>query len=349
MPTLVLMLPGRLSTRTGGYGYDRQIVAGLRGSGWTVEVVELDGSFPRPTRSALDHAAQALAAIPDDTAVLIDGLALGAMPAEVERERSRLRLLAVVHHPLARESGIGADAAAALEASERRALAAVRRVVVTSPATRDALAAYGVDRERVAVIEPGTGRAPLARGSGSRMLHLLAVGSVVPRKGHEVLIRALAQCDRENWRLTCVGSLDRHPETAERLRSLIQENGLGGRVRLVGEVTESEMAGYYDGADVFVLPTLYEGYGMAVAEALACGLPVISTVTGAIGDLAAGAGILVPPSDPDALAAALLQMMTVPGLRDRLAAGARDARERLPRWDDASRRMAEVVSVELQR
>jgi glycosyltransferase involved in cell wall biosynthesis len=319
------MVPGRLSTPTGGYGYDRQIVAGLRGSGWAVEVVELDSSFPRPTRSALDHAAQALAAIPDDTAVLIDGLALGAMPAEVERERSRLRLLAIVHHPLARESGIGADVAAALEASERRALAAVRRVVVTSPATRDALAAYGVDRER------------------------LAVGSVVPRKGYDVLIRALAQCDRENWRLTCVGSLDRHPETAEHVRGLIQENGLGGRVRLVGEVTESEMAGYYDGADVFVLPTLYEGYGMAVAEALARGLPVISTATGAIGDLTAGAGILVPPSDPDALAAALLRVMTVPGLRDRLAAGARDARERLPRWDDANRKMAEVVSVELQR
>jgi glycosyltransferase involved in cell wall biosynthesis len=349
MPTLVLMLPGRLSTPTGGYGYDRRIVAGLRGSGWSVEVVELDGSFPRPTRSALDYAARALAAIPNDTAVLIDGLALGAMPAEVEREQSRLRLLAIVHHPLARESGIGADVAAALAASERRALAAVRRVVVTSAATRDALAGYGVGRERIDVIEPGTDRVPLARGSGSRMLQLLAVGSMVPRKGYEVLIRALAECAGENWRLTCVGSLDRHPETAERVRGLIEEHGLGGRVLLVGKVTELEMAGYYDGADVFVLPTLYEGYGMAVAEALARGLPVISTATGAIGDMTAGAGILVPPSDPDALAAALLQLMTVPGLRDRLAEGARAARERLPRWDDASRRMAEVVSVELQR
>lgn len=343
------MLPGRLETPTGGYGYDRRIAAGLRDSGWSVEVVELDSSFPRPTRSALDHAARALAAIPDDTAVLIDGLALGAMPLEVERERSRLRLLAIVHHPLARESGIGLEVAKALEASERRALAAVRRVVVTSSATRDALASYGVGYHRVAVIEPGTDRVPVARGSGSPTLHLLTVGSLVPRKGHEVLIGALAQLRAENWCVTCVGSLDRHPETVERVRALIREHGLGERVSLVGEVEELEMAAYYDGADLFVLPTLYEGYGMAVAEALARGLPVISTATGAIGEMTAGASILVPPSDPDALAAALVQVMTIPGLRDRLAAGARVARERLPRWNEASRKMAEVVSVEFQR
>ena len=343
------MVPGRLETPTGGYGYDRRIVAGLRASGWSVEVVELDGSFPQPSRSALDRAARALAAIPDDTAVLIDGLALGAMPAEVERERSRLRLLAIVHHPLARESGIGLEIASALDASERRALAAVRRVVVTSPATREALASYGVDCDRVVVIEPGTDRAPVARGSGGATVHLLTVGSLVPRKGHDVLIGALARLRGENWCLTCVGSLDRHPETAERVRQLIHAHGLGERVSLVGEVPESEMAGYYARADVFVLPTLYEGYGMAVAEALARGLPVISTATGAIAEIAAGAGLLVPPGDPDALAGALLQVMTIPGLRDRLAAGARVARERLPRWDDASRRMAEVVSVEIQR
>jgi len=164
MPRLVLVVPGRIDTRTGGYGYDRRIAAGLRELGWTVDVVELEESFPRPTKAALDHAARTLATIPDDTVVVLDGLALGAMPVEVEREQARLRLIAIVHHPLALETGIDPQLAAALDASERRALAAMRRVVVTSRATGRAVAGYGVDVDRIAVVEPGTDWVPLSHG-----------------------------------------------------------------------------------------------------------------------------------------------------------------------------------------
>jgi hypothetical protein len=125
VPALVFLVPGPIETRTGGYGYDRRIADGLRGAGWDVRIAELDTSFPQPTPAALEHAARTLAAIPDGSRVVIDGLALGAMPMEAEREQVRLRLMALVHHPLARETGLAAGRAAALEQSERRALACV--------------------------------------------------------------------------------------------------------------------------------------------------------------------------------------------------------------------------------
>jgi glycosyltransferase involved in cell wall biosynthesis len=362
MPALVLILPGRLDTLTGGYGYDRSIVAGLRDVGWSVIVRELDGSFPFPTPAALDDAGCVLAAIEDDATVLIDGLALGAMAVEAEREATRLRLVALVHHPLAAETGLDPAAADALEASERRALAATRHVVVTSQATAAALTSYGVPRDCVTVIEPGTDRAPLARSyqpfalspSSSALrpqpVALLCVASLVPRKGHDVLFRALAAMSAHDWRLTCVGSLDHDPSMVERLRAQLRADGLTDRVQLVGEMDAAALAAQYDGADVFVLPTFYEGYGMAVAEALARGIPVVSTPTGAIADLVGlgqadhAAGVLVPSGDAAALAAALSRIVADRELRRQLAEGARRVRDLLPTWTDAAALMARVLS-----
>src|SRR5262249_3798404 len=145
---------------------------------------------------------------------------------------------------------------------ERRALAAVRMVIVTSEATAHRLADYGVERGRIAVVEPGTDPAPLATGSRGGALHLLCVATLVPRKGHELLIEALATLRDRRWRLTCVGSVHRDPDTVERVRALMNSHDLDARTELAGEMEPRELAGYYDGADVFVLPTFYEGYGM---------------------------------------------------------------------------------------
>jgi glycosyltransferase involved in cell wall biosynthesis len=344
MRSLVLIVPGNLETVTGGYAYDRRMVGALRDRGWSVGVRELDDSFPRPTSAARDQAARVLAAIPDGSSVLIDGLALGAMPAEVEREAARLRLIALVHHPLAAETGIDGDTAVALEASERRALAAASLVVVTSRATAVELERYGVAPDRIVVVEPGTDRAPLARGSHGAALHLLCVAALIPRKGHEVLFQALAMMQQLEWRLTCAGSLERDPATAERLRGRLRSDGLEERVMLTGEVDAPTLATLYDDTDLFVLPTLHEGYGMAVAEALARGLPVVGTPTGAIADLIApSAGVLVPPGDSRALAAALALVLGEARVRDQLTQGARRVREGLPSWEDASARMSEAL------
>ena len=344
MAPVVLLVPGSLETRTGGYEYDRRMVHGLRRRGWAVDVETLDGGFPTPTATARVNAARRLAAIPDRTTVLIDGLALGALPDEVHRVADRLRVVALVHHPLAAETGLDATLAARLRASERRALAAARCVVVTSQATATTIACeYGVAMERIAVVEPGTEPRPLATGSADGALHMVCVATLVPRKGHEILLGALADVVPCHWRLTCAGSATLPGSTADRLQAQVHTRGLAGRVTLAGEADALTLAALYDSADLFVLPTLHEGYGMAVAEALACGLPVVSTATGAIPDLVGDAGLIVPPGDRHALVLALARMMDDQVFRGRCARAARHIRHRLPTWTAAVTKMAAAL------
>ena len=346
---LVVVVPGDLQTLTGGYAYDRRMIAGLRDRGWTVDVREIDGSFPAPTPAALAHAARVLGEIPDGATVIIDGLAFGAMPAEAERERDRLRLIALVHHPIAAEAGIDAALAARLNASERRALACARQVIVTSRATAKMLAAYDVPADRIVVVEPGTDRPPATSrqspatasqppATSHQPPRLLCVATVIPRKGHDILFRALATLRDVQWRLTCVGGLERDPALTTRLRAQVRADGLEDRVTFAGEMSRATLDAEYARADLFVLPTLYEGYGMVVAEALAHGVPVVSTATGGIEELVRGArlqpdlsaGLLVPPGDADALASALRRVLTDASLRAQLTRGAQLARDRIP-------------------
>lgn len=346
---VTVIVPGDLETRTGGYGYDRRIIGGLRAIGWSVRVVLLDESFPFPTTAARAEAAAALAAIADGEVTIIDGLALGALPDEAAAHASRLPVVALVHHPLALETGLTAAKAATLEASERRALTAARHVVVTSRATAATLSRYDVAPTRITTIEPGTDPAPLARihrqhPAGEAPLNLLCVATLTPRKGYEILLDALASVPSDNWTLRCAGSTDRDETTMARVRARLANPRLAPRVDLVGDLGPAALGAEYDRADIFVLATLYEGYGMAVAEALARGLPVVSTATGAIEDLVGvDGGLVVAPGDPAAFAAALTRVLADGDLRARLAAGARCVRDRLPTWDAAAARMAEVL------
>jgi glycosyltransferase involved in cell wall biosynthesis len=341
---IAVVVPGSIAQRSGGYEYDRRIVAGLRARGWVVDVHEIVGAFPRPSAAALETAAQTLAAISNDSIVLVDGLAFGAMPAEVERERGRLNFAALVHLPLAAHVGINRQEADRFEQSERRALAAARACIVTGTATVEALEAYGVRPEQIAVVEPGTDRAPLARGSRNP-LHLVSVAALTAGKGHEILLRALARLSQRAWHLTCAGSLDRDPATATRVRQLVDAEPLGKRVALVGELDATELSALYDSADVFVHASLHETYGMVVAEALARGVPVVASATGAIPNLVGpDAGLVVPPGDVAALEGALSSVIDDADVRDRLAAGARRVRDRLPTWDAAADRMANLLA-----
>ena len=344
MRPLAMVVPGRLDTPTGGYGYDRRMVEGLSRHGWAVEVCELDDSFPEPTAAAVAHADRVFADRPEGTTVLVDGLALGAMPEVIERAAARLRIVAIVHLPLGADISIDPQTAARRAAAERRALAAAALIVVTGRATRTLLAQYGIVDGRLIVIEPGTARARLARGSRGAPLELLTVATLNPTKGHDILMAALASMRHRPWHVTCAGSLNRDPATAERVCAAIRELGLGDRVTLAGELDTVTLDQYYDRADVFVLATRQETYGMAVAEALARGLPVVATTTGAIPDLVgAEAGLLVPPGDTRALAAALETIVGDGELRAQLAAGARRVRERLTDWEHACGAMSAAL------
>jgi glycosyltransferase involved in cell wall biosynthesis len=220
--------------------------------------------------------------------------------------------------------------------------------VVVGRVLIDVVAEYGIERDRVALVEPGTDRAPLARGSPpGRALHLVTVAALNPGKGHDVLFRALSTLRDRPWRLTCAGSTTRHTSTAERLQSMLSEMRLTDRVTLAGELDGPAIAALYDGADFAVLPTLSETYSLAAAEALARGLPVVGSVTGAIPDLVGrdgeAAGLLVRPGDVDGLTDALAKVMDDSCLRTRLTEGARRVRDRLRTWDEAAREMASLM------
>lgn len=343
---LHIVVPGELSTVTGGYEYVRHMIDGLRNLGWRIEVLQLDASFPQPSGAALLDAERQLAALDADTLTLIDGLALGAMPDIARRQAQRLRLLALVHHPLALETGLPSALARQLRSSERQALAAVRHVIVTSPGTREVLATYDVTPQRISVAEPGVDSvSPRLRRRTTQQtpLHLLCVATLTPRKDHASLLQALASLSFP-WTLSCVGDATRHPDTTKQLHGLIEKHGLQDRVALHGKVSPAALDAQLDAADLFVLPTRFEGYGMAVAQALAAGLPVISTHTGSIPQLVApDAGIVVPPGDLDALRAALLAAF-VPQRFNELAAGAYRVSALLGDWPRASQRLATILT-----
>ena len=337
MPALTFVVAGPLHACTGGSVYNRRMAESLARRGWTVDVHELDDSFPFPTTEALRHSAAVMAGIPSGRLVLVDGLAFGAIPDVIEPASGRLRFLALVHLPLAAAVGLAPSAAAALAQSERRALAHAARVIVTGARTQALMAACGLLHDDVVVVEPGTNPAELAAGSGSADVHLLTVATLNPGKGHEVLIDALAALGHRRWRLTCVGSLTRHPETVEAVRTSIARHDLEGHVSLAGELNAADLDVCFHRVDVMVLASLRETFGMAVAEALARGLPVVATATGAIPDLVGDeAGLVVPPGDVRALTAALSRIIDDAALRARCAAGAQRVRERLPGWDAAA-------------
>lgn len=330
-------VPGSLDTPTGGYAYDKRIIGELRRQGWDVDVIDLGEGFPKPSASQLAHAGDLLAAAKSDRPIVVDGLAFGVMDETAAALGANRKLIALVHHPLAWESGIAKDEAARLLASERRALRHVRHVIVTSPATKRLVAEeYGVSASDITVALPGSERIEIRPRSDDGIVSLLAVGSLVPRKGYDVLVAALATMKDLPWQLAIAGDPVRDPAAAEKLKSEIARRGLGDRVALLGAVPDERLAALYAEADAFVLASRFEGYGMAYAEAIAHGLPVIATRTGAVPEtVPRDAALFVPPDDAAALAHALRGLIGDKALRARLSDGARSAATRLPTWTES--------------
>jgi glycosyltransferase involved in cell wall biosynthesis len=337
-PHLAFAVPGDLATPTGGYSYDRRIIQELRELGWQVDVADIGDDFPFPSTAQRATALAILSAVPVGCPIVLDGLAFGALP-EAGALRCRTPLIALVHQPLALDPGLDATQADSFRETERTALAAAARVVVTSEATaRIVMADYDVPSQRISVVRPGNDPVPPAPGSDDGVVRLLSVGSVVPVKGYDLLIAAVAMLTDMPWRLTIAGDRTRNPAAAAQLDADIKAHGLGDRVAVLGAVPPERIIELFLASDVFVLASRFEGYGMALAEAIAHGLPVVSTTAGAIPDtVPAGAGLLVPPDDAAALAQALRRLIGDPAERRRLATNARAAATRLPTWQDSAR------------
>jgi glycosyltransferase involved in cell wall biosynthesis len=337
---------------SGGNVYDRRVCEELAGLGWTVHEHLVPGDWPQPDHVALAGLAATFSELPDDASVLVDGLLASGADDVVVPAAARLRLVVLLHMPLGeRDDDGGLDEAGA---RERRVLAAASGVVVTSEWARRRLAhLYRLEAGRVHVAAPGVDTGDLAGGSRPGGV-LLCVAAVVPAKGHDLLLAALARVADLSWRCICVGALDLDPAHVGSLHGQAERSSIGERVHFAGVMGRDELARTFVGADLLVLPSCAETYGMVVAEALAHALPVVATDVGgvreALGDDHAGpAGILVPPGDEAALAGILRSWLEDPRLRTRLRAGARERRLTLAGWDTTARSIAAALTHEPHR
>jgi glycosyltransferase involved in cell wall biosynthesis len=339
-----LIVPSPFDTVSGGYGYDRRIVAGLRGLARTVDVVELIGDFPIADDFARDSACTAWDRLPPDSKPVIDGLALPAFRG-LDDAISARGSVGLIHHPLSLETGLSEATQAMLADVERRLFTRLSRLIVTSDMTAETVATrFQIPPERIRVVTPGTDDAPRSPGSGGPVCEILSVGTLIPRKGHDVLLRALARLFDLNWHLTIVGSPDRDQPHAHGLIALAERLGIAGRVTFAGELVGDALQAAWQRADLFALATWYEGYGMAIAEALKRGLPVVVTAGGAAGNLITPeSGCVCPPGDRDQVSKSLRRVIFGDDLRREMAEHAWRLGQTLPSWQTQTARFAEAL------
>ena len=330
---------------SGGNTYDRRLCDLLAADGWSVSVRGVAGEWPwagEESREALDRAVRG---VPDGSVALVDGLVASAVPEVMVPAARRLRLVVLMHMPIGRR-GAGDDSFG----REGAVVGAAAAVVTTSAWSRDwLLEAYGLDPARVHVARPGVEAAARAPGSADGR-HLLCVGAVTPVKGHDVLLAALTRIADLEWRCLCVGALTRDGDFVDELSRDIRTAGLDDRFVLTGPRTGPELEATYAEADVLVLASRAETYGMVVTEALARGLPVVAPGVGgvpeALGETSDGQrpGLLLPPDDPHALADSLRRWLSDPDLRRGLREAAARRRAGLAGWSETAGRVADVLT-----
>jgi glycosyltransferase involved in cell wall biosynthesis len=333
--------PGRPS---GGNTYDRRICQGLIALGWSLHPHFAPGSWPTPDATARAALTVLIGRIPDGAIVLLDGLIASTVPDVLVPQALRLHLVVLVHMPM------GLDNQIVPSDTEQAVLSAAAAVITTSPWTTDLLLSrYRLPPDRVHVAEPGVDRVELATGTAAGGA-LLCVAAVAPHKGHDVLFAGLATITDLPWRCACVGTLDRDPAFVDSLVRQSRAAGIDDRISLVGPRTGADMDEVYAAADLVVVASRAETYGMVVTEALARGVPVAATAVGGL-PLAMGTaddgtrpGLLVPPGEATALGSALRRWLGEPELRQRLRSAARQRRARLADWSVTSGRIARVLT-----
>ena len=327
---------------SGGNAYDRRICRGLSAIGWSVLEHPVSGSWPIPDPAARATLAGVLAGLADGAVVLLDGLIASATPDVLLPESGRLRLVVLVHMPL------GADPDT--RSREQQVLTAAAAVITTSRWTEHLLLdRYALPPKKINAAPPGVDPAGISPGTDSGS-ELLCVAAVSAHKGHDVLLAALSTIADLSWNCVCVGSVTRDPGFVQRLDRQAISHGVGDRLRFTGPRTGADLAAAYAAADVLVLASRGETYGMVVTEALARGLPVIATAVGGIPEaLGHGPGgelpgLLVPPDEPAALAAALRRWLGEPDLRQRLRQSAAERRNTLTDWSVTAQQIAAVLA-----
>jgi glycosyltransferase involved in cell wall biosynthesis len=340
MREVIFAIPGDLNTPTGGYRYDKRVIEELPALGWSVKHLQLSSEFPSPSEKALLATAKALSEIPAGALVMIDGLALGAIP-RATLTSLRARLVALCHHPLAFETGLSTDRIDYLHRTEREALARAIATIATSRSTATLLAReFNVAEEDLTVAEPGTEPAARAKGNAAPP-RLLSVGAITRRKGHDTLAKALGRIRDLNWEWHIAGSTDRDAIAMKALETEIENGKIKERTKLLGPLDDAGLEKEYSSASLFVLPSHFEGYGMAFTEALARGLPVVAGSGGALVEtVPKDAGVFVTPGNFGELALTLRRLLTSPDEISKRADAAWQYAQQLPRWSDTAKLIA---------
>jgi glycosyltransferase involved in cell wall biosynthesis len=333
---------------SGGNLYDRRVCDGLAALGWAVHEHAIADAWPRLGWEGHAALARTVEQIPDGAVVLLDGLIASPAPEALVPHAGRLRQVVLVHMPLGHRPANGGPRA--VRGREGAVLAAATGVVTTSGWSRRRLEElYELPTGRIHVAEPGVDAAGLAPGTDAGDA-LLCVAAVTPEKGHDVLLDALSTAKDLPWRCACVGSLDRDRAFADGVRRRARDGGLGDRVRFAGPRTGPELDRAYAAADLLVLASHAETYGMVVTEALARGLPVVAAEVGGVteavghGEDGTRPGLLVAPGDPAALGGALRAWLGDAELRERLRRAARERRATLREWPTTAAVVAGVLA-----
>ena len=341
------IVPGDPDQATGGYRYVKRLAEALADTGRGVHRLGLDGQFPLPDGQARESMDRTLNKLPDGSPVVLDGLAMCAMPEVLARHQKRLRLIALVHHPLADETGLSAEQQESLFQLEKQALAEVESVITTSPYTARRLADFAVPETVITTIEPGVDAPAQSSGrdySASGPYRILCVAHLSPRKAQVDLLEALAGLTYMPWHLTLAGSPDRDPDYGATVARAIEDLALESRVTLAGEVTGDQLTRLYEEAHLFVLPSRYEGYGMVIDEALAAGLPVICSDGGALAETGRRPGIRqYLAGNIEQLRGNLAEWLGNPQAMEQAAGRARQTSNTLRSWRNAAEELAKLL------
>lgn len=329
------IIPGDIDTPTGGYRYDRAIIEEWRKLNLDVDLISLPGDYPFPSEKDIEAAFPILDAAFDADICVIDGLAGGCAPELIEHCAKQMPVVALIHHPLALENGLSDMQAKTLEEKEREGLAFTKAVATSSPTTKETVhSLFKYPADKIQSILPGMERDMPIPFRTQRPLRLLSVGSITPRKGYDVLLKALGRIKDLSWTLDIVGMQDLDPELFVELQHIAEGNTIRDKIQFHDSLDNAALDRLYQNADLFALASRYEGYGMAYAEAIVRGIPVIATKAGAIPDtVPESTGILVPADDVDAFAGALKALLSDDDLRRKKHEGAIKAEPDFPTWE----------------
>lgn len=342
---ILFIVPGDINVPTGGYLYDRKIIEEWQKAYHSVELIQLDGDYPFPSDAEKQDALEKISMAGSCDIAVVDGLAGGAHPELMAKLADIVPTLALIHHPLCLETGLNEKEVIDLRQSEALGLKSVRAVVTTSVTTAKSVnQVFNFPSENVYSVEPGVERHAVSTGTAENIVRLLCVGSIIERKGHRDLLQALGRLKHLDWHLDCVGSTDLNAPYYDEVCSLVARLSLEDRVTFHGSVERETLQSLYERAHLFTLPSHYEGYGMAYAEAIVAGLPVIGTTGGAIPrTVPENCGILIEPGNLQELQNALNALINDSNLRQRFRTAAVNSRNLFPDWKGSASRFMTIL------